>query len=79
MKDKLLKDGFIPLFEYENKYQDKLLIPMCSRCYRKNNMIAFVFDDHISYMEIESVEINLSTGYRVPKLKQIDNYETKNS
>ena len=79
MKDKLLKDGFTPLSEYEERYQDRLLIPLCSSCYRNGNILAFLLDENISYMEIESVETNILTGYRVPKLKRIDNYETKNS
>jgi len=69
--DYLFNEGFIPLIDYETKFNDKLLIWFPSSKYRKNNIIATPYENHIIYFEITNVNVNPLTGYRTPDLKEI--------
>ena len=60
--------GFIPLIEYEELFQDKLLISFPSSKYRKNNIIYSSTNN--KFYEITRV---VSQGlYRIPELKEIE-------
>ncbi len=66
--------GFIPLIEYEQKYNDKLLIMFPSKYYRKDNILFYTTTN--SYKEITNVKICPLTGYRIPELKEIEYVES---
>lgn len=68
-RDDLLKDGFIPLIEYEKIYDDKLLIHSPSITYRRGNEIIKLFGGKAFHFEIIDVRVDLLTGYRIPTLK----------
>jgi len=61
-----IPEGFIKLIDYEEKYGDKLLIMFPGQKYRKNNIIWDSRRD--KFFEIESVQIDSMTGYRIPNL-----------
>jgi len=74
-KKDLVNKGFISLIEWENKYEDRLMIFSPSKCYRKNNIIARMLDENnIKFYKIFKVNMN-SLGYRIPELIEIKNYE----
>ena len=64
-----IPNGFISLIEYEEKYNDKLLIMFPSQKYRNGNIIYSTFDK--KFQEIVSIKIDPLTGYRIPELKEI--------
>lgn len=68
-RDELLMDGFLPLIEYEELYNDKLLIYSPSNTYRKGNEIVKLLGKEAFHFEIINVKVDQLTGYRIPTLK----------
>ena len=68
-RDDLLKDGFIPLIQYEELYDDRLLINSPSKTYRRGNEIVKLFGGKTFRYEIIDIKVDQLTGYRIPTLK----------
>ena len=68
-RDELLIDGFLPLIEYEEVYDDKLLIHLPRITYRRSNEIVKLFGGKAFYFEIVDIKVDSFTGYRIPTLK----------
>jgi len=65
----MIPEGFIPLIEFEEKNNDRLLISFPSTKYRKENII---YSELLNkYWEIISVYDGYN-GYRIPQLKEIE-------
>jgi hypothetical protein len=70
MNEEIKLDGFIPLINYERKFDDKLLIAFPSSKYRKGNIL---FDSRTGkYQKIINVSLDTLTGYRIPELIDIE-------
>jgi hypothetical protein len=63
-----IPEGFISLIEYEQKYDDKILIAFPSSFYRKGNILY----KKGTFYNIESIEKDYLTGYRIPKYKEVN-------
>ena len=68
-RDDLLKDGFIPIIQYEELYDDRLFISPPSITYRRGNEIVKLFNGKTFRYEIIDVKVDPLTGYRIPTLK----------
>jgi hypothetical protein len=72
----LSENGFIPLIDYEERFNDRLLIFSPSTKFRNGNVVAKINQDgSIAFEEIETVIVDTLTGYRIPKFK---NKKTEN-